>query len=160
MRKPRIFEELKLDNDRGLSNYLSGQINLEQAIQQTEIEYLHVLPGGIIPPNPSELMMGDRMATLMLNLRELYDIIIVDSPPFGLVTDSMILQAYADHSIYIVRQGYTKTEHVKQMQEMYEQGKITKISILFNDMKISRYGYGYGYGYGHGAYYVEGKEKA
>ena len=152
MRKPRIFEELKLDNDQGLSNYLSGQLPLEQAIQRTDNEYLDVIPGGIIPPNPSELLMGTRMEQMVQQLKENYDIIIIDSPPFGIVTDSMILHKFADHTIYVVRQGYTKTEHVKQMQEMFEQGKIAKVSILYNDMKVGRYGYGYGYA---DSYYVE-----
>lgn len=146
MRKPRIFEELKLDNDKGLSNYLSGQLPLDQVIQKTAIEHLDVLPGGIIPPNPSELMMSPRMSQLMEQLKEQYEMIIIDSPPFGLVTDSMILQQYASHSIFVVRQGYTRTEHVRQMQEMWEQGKIANTSILFNDMKVGKYGYGYGYG--------------
>jgi capsular exopolysaccharide synthesis family protein len=157
LRKPRVFEGFNKNNDIGLSNYLIGQARLEDVIQETSISNLFLITGGLIPPNPSELLMSEQMKDLMQSLKEQFDIIILDSPPIGLVTDAMVLLPFADHTIFLVRQNYTTTASIKALQEMYEGGKINNISILYNDQKVSRYGYGYGYGYGHGKgnYYVD-----
>lgn len=157
LRKPRIFEDFKLNHDLGLSNYLVGQASLEEIIQETTISNLYLITGGLIPPNPSELLMNDRMVELMKKLKEQFDIIIMDTPPIGLVTDALVLTPFADHVIFLVRQKYTKSTYIHSLQEMYETGKISNVSLLYNDQKVSRYGYNYGYGYGYGSknYYTE-----
>lgn len=157
LRKPKIFDDFNLNNNNGLSNYLANATSLNEIIQPTEFENLHLISAGPIPPNPSELLMNEKMTLLISELRNRYDYIILDTPPMGLVTDALILMNHSDHNIYLVRQNYTPKDTVKNAQEMYESGKLKNLSLLFNDVKVLRYGYNYGYGYGYGSgYYEEG----
>ena len=109
-----------------------------------------------MPPNPSELIMGEKMSELIREAKERYDFVIIDTPPIALVTDAFIISKYADHTIFLVRQNYTPKMVLKTAQELYAAGKISKISVLFNDIKKVGpgygMGYGYGYGYGYGGY--------
>ena len=144
LRKPRLYDDLGLNNKIGLSNYLSGMNELDDVIQNTTIKNLDLLSGGPIPPNPSELIMSERMDELISSVKEIYDFVILDTPPVALVTDAFILSKYVDHTIFLVRQNYTPKPVVKTAHDLYTQGKITRISILFNDIKKSGPGYGYG----------------
>ena len=152
LRKPKIFQDFGLSNEIGLSNYLVGINSLEQVVQPTKLTNLDLISGGIIPPNPSELLMSMKMLELIQILKEQYDVIIIDSPPLGLVTDSQVLMPHADHTIFVVRQNYTTIPLLKNVQEAYSGGKVKNISLLLNDVKVANMGYGYGYGYG---YYEE-----
>lgn len=158
LRKPKIYQDFELSNETGLSNYLAKTAGLEEIIQQTKVDNLDMISGGVIPPNPSELLMSRRMKELMAELEQRYDTIIIDTPPIGLVTDALVLMPYADHSVFVVRQNYTPVNLIKNAQELYLAGKITNISILLNDLKTRRSDYGYGYGYGYG-YYDEREER-
>jgi capsular exopolysaccharide synthesis family protein len=145
LRKPRIFNDLGLNNEIGLSSYLSNTAKLSQVIQRSEISNLDVICSGPIPPNPSELLMEDKMSHLMQELKNMYDYIIIDTAPIGLVTDAYVLMEHVDHTIYLVRQNYSTQDSLKQAQEIYANGKIKKVSILFNDVKLKKDKYGYGY---------------
>ncbi len=157
LRKPKIWQDFELSNETGLSNYLAMKAPLEEIIQSTKVQNLDLISGGITPPNPSELLMSRKMQELMEELEKRYDVIIIDTPPIGLVTDALVLMPYAEHSVFVVRQNYTPTDLIKNAQELYLAGKITNISILFNDLKAHGKSYGYGYGYGYG--YYEDKEE-
>ena len=163
MRKPKLFSDFGSFNNKGLSNYLINDASFEEVIQATNMENLDLITSGPLPPNPSELLMTDRFETLMKRLSEDYKYIILDTPPIGLVTDALIMMKYADHTIYVVRQNYTPKGTIKNTQELYNNGKVKNISILFNDVKVQKYGYGYGYGknygYGYGYYSDQGKGK-
>ncbi|WP_185154415.1 exopolysaccharide transport family protein [Fulvivirga sp. M361] len=156
MRRPKLFRDFDISNELGLSNYLSSDIGVDEIVQTSPFENLHILNSGTIPPNPSELLLRDRLPELMAELKKAYDFIVIDSPPVGLVTDAMILAKYADHSIYIVRQGYTPVGTVKNADEMYRAGKMSNLSIIFNDVTVNKYGYGYGYSYKYGYTYGYG----
>ncbi|MEQ8575890.1 MAG: capsular biosynthesis protein, partial [Fulvivirga sp.] len=88
--------------------------------------------------------------------KKVYDYVIIDSPPIGLVTDALILTSYADHTMYVVRQGFTPVATVKNIEEMHASGKFNGISIIFNDISVNKYGYSYGYSYGYGYGYGNG----
>ncbi|MEL6535613.1 MAG: polysaccharide biosynthesis tyrosine autokinase [Bacteroidota bacterium] len=157
LRKPKIYTDFGLHNDNGLSNYLAGVAELDDIVQSTHYQYLDVISAGPIPPNPSELLMSDRLVELVSALQEQYDFIVIDSPPLGIVTDASILMAHADRSFFIVRQNYTPKATLRNMNALYESGKVENVSVIFNDARQQRFGYyqyGYGYGYGNG-YYVE-----
>ena len=147
LRKPKIYQDFSLLNDAGLSNYLAMQVSVEKVIQKTHVANLDIISGGIIPPNPSELLMSHRMKELMKILQQEYKYIIIDTPPVGLVADAFALMGFADHSVFVVRQNYTRMEFVNNLQGTFETGKIKDASILLNDQKVNSYGYGYGYGY-------------
>ncbi len=150
MRRPRLFDDFGLDNAKGLSNVLSGQLKLEAAIQSTTLEGIDLISGGPVPPNPSELLMSNQMDNIISLLLKKYDYIVLDTPPIGLVTDAFILSKFSDHMLFLVRQSYTPKQAVKTLQEFYQNGKIQNVSILFNDIKKVGPGYGYGYGYNYG----------
>jgi tyrosine-protein kinase Etk/Wzc len=152
LRKPKLADYLSSSNDIGASSVLANISSLEEAIIKTEVNNLDVLVGGPIPPNPSELLMSGALKKMLDNLSEKYDYVILDTPPIGLVTDSLIISELVATTIYVVRQNITNTNSLTYISELYDSKKIKSVSILFNDVKASRFGYGYGYGYGYGNY--------
>ena len=157
LRKPKITIDFNMDNSVGVVNYLINDATLDEVIQKTEVEFLHVIPSGPIPPNPSELLMGERMNELIDSLKERYDYIILDSPPLGLVADSLQLTKHVDATLYIARLNYSDKNMFTFVNEKYERGEIKNVSVVLNDY-IEKggysyiYGHGYGYGYGYGTY--------
>lgn len=149
MRKPRIFSDLGLTNEVGLSSYLSGLVPLEEVIQKTNIDNLFMISGGPVPPNPAELLLRPVMDEMIEQLRKDFDFVILDTPPVALVTDAFVLSKFADHSLFLVRQNYTPRMVLHTIQDYYQDNRIQNISILLNDIYKSGLGYGYGYGYGY-----------
>ena len=147
LRKPKIFEDFDIKNNKGVVNYLINDATIGEIVQSTKIEHLDIITSGPIPPNPSELLMKDSMDRFISELKESYDYVILDSPPIGLVADSLTLERYADASIYIVRQGVTKKGMLNTINEKYRTGEITNMSFVLNCFEQkAKYGYGYGYG--------------
>jgi len=153
LRKPRIFGDFNINNITGVVNYLIGQKTIDEVIQNTHIPYLDVIPSGPIPPNPSELLMGESMYEMIEELKTKYDYIVLDTPPVGLVSDALELAQFCDATIYVTRQGYTKKGMLSVVNEKHKRGELHNISIIFNGFtNKAHYGYGYAYGYGYGAY--------
>ena len=156
LRKPKIFGDFNLNNDIGVTNYLIGHKTLEEVTFTSEVENLDVITSGPIPPNPSELLIGEPMDTLIEELKKQYDYIILDTPPVALVADALELLEYADASMYVVRQDYTKKGMLNLINDKYKKKELSNISFLYNDYdQKGKYGYGFGYGYGsygYGAY--------
>lgn len=150
LRRPKLFGDFGLNNDIGVSNYLINSASIDEIIQHTKVDNLDLISSGAVPPNPSELLMNKRMDLLIDELKKRYHYIILDTPPIGLVTDALILMKYSDLTVYLVRQNYTPKGSIMSTQEMFENGQLNNISILFNDVKVQKYGYGYGYGYNYG----------
>jgi capsular exopolysaccharide synthesis family protein len=149
LRKPKIFDDFKIDNDKGVVNYLIGDATLDEIKQPSGIDYLDVILSGPIPPNPSELIISDAMGVFIAALKEEYDYIVFDTPPLGLVSDAFELMPYADASLYMIRQGYTKKDMLGLVNDKYERGEIKNISFVLNYFQRQRkYGYASGYGYG------------
>jgi len=153
LRKPRIFGDFKIDNLTGVVNYLIGQKTVEEVTQSTHIPYLDIITSGPIPPNPSELLLGDSMEELIESLKLKYDYIILDTPPVGLVADALELSKFCDATLYIVRQGFTKKAMLSVVNEKHKRGELKNVSIVFNGFQNKvKYGYGSSYGYGYGGY--------
>lgn len=165
LRKPKITIGFDFVSELGLSNYLIGIATESEVIQNSgTIPNLDVILSGPKPPNPSELIISQRMDDLFKYLKEKYDYIILDTPPIGLITDAMVLSKHVDINIYVVRQRVTRKHHLNYINKLYQEGKIENVCIIFNAIKaVNRsygygyeYGYSYGYGYGYG-YYEEDK---
>ena len=155
LRKPKIFDDFNLKNDIGVVNYLIGQKTADEVIQKTQIPYLDLITSGPIPPNPSELIMGQTMTELITELKSRYDYIILDTPPVGLVADALELAQYCDVTLYIVRQNYTKKDMLTLLNNREKRGELNNLSVVFNGFENkAKYGYAYGYGfdYGYGNY--------
>lgn len=147
MRRPKIYADFRLHNNVGLSNFLSGMAEFSEVIQKTSFNGLDLVSGGPVPPNPSELLLTNRMAYFIKLAKETYDFVIIDTPPIAMVSDALALSDHADHVLFIVRQNYTPKEMLKIVHDYYSKGKFTKISIVLNDIYKHGLGYGYGYGY-------------
>jgi len=153
LRKPKIFGDFEITNEKGAVNYLIGQSGLEEIIQKTEIKNLDLIVSGPIPPNPSELLISEKMDAFIEALKQEYDYIVLDTPPVGLVSDAMELIEYADASLYVVRQDYTKKAMLNLINDKYKRGEINSLSFVYNHYnQKGTYNYGYGYSYGYGAY--------
>jgi capsular exopolysaccharide synthesis family protein len=160
MRKASLHKEFSLTNNVGMSNYLTKQNTLEEVIKSTSIHGLEIITTGVLPPNPSELILSNMFIELLNILREQYDYIVIDTPPAGLVTDATIIMNYADISFSIVRAKYTRKEFVKNIDRMAKEHSSSRVGIILNATQIgSEYGYGYGasyaYGYGNSQYYKD-----
>lgn len=150
LRKPTLHDRLSVPNKFGASNCLIGQGHYEDFIQSTGVHpKFDVLTSGPIPPNPSELLSNGKLPQLLAELRHTYDYILIDSPPYGLVTDSALIAEYVDATLYIVRYNYTILDHLKRIGDLQRGRRFSNLSVIFNGVN---YGAGYGYGYGYGGY--------
>ena len=160
LRKPKISLTFDLSPEHiGISNYLDGeQLNLIELIQPSGIPGLDVLGCGSILPNPSELLERSKLDELIISLREIYDDIIIDTPPIHLVTDALIISRVADASMYIIRQGYTQKAELDFIKEINLEKRLPKLNIIFNGIKRDKYGYGYNYDNSYYNTYVDRKK--
>jgi len=158
MRKASLHKQFDLNNNIGISNYLTSQNTLAEVIKQTDVYGLNVITTGPLPPNPSELILSKEFTELLDKLKKHYDYIVMDTPPAGLVTDATILMNYADITFTIVRANYSRKEFVKNIDRMAKEHSHNRIGVILNATLIGKeYGYGYGasyaYGYGNSQYY-------
>ncbi|MBS1773702.1 MAG: polysaccharide biosynthesis tyrosine autokinase [Bacteroidetes bacterium] len=164
LRKPKISQYLGLSNEGGISGYLAGMGGLETVLKASGIhENLYIANCGPVPPNPGELLVLPKTKQLFDELQEMFDIIIIDTAPIGLVSDALILSQYAGLNLFVVRQSYTVKDQVRMFDVLHKDGKIHNPGIIFNGVEfLKKYGYGYGgtgygysYGYGYGYGYYE-----
>jgi len=148
LRKPTLHHYFDIDNTLGMSTYLSGKSDPSEIIHSTVHKNLDVIPSGPIPPNPSELILTDKLGKLIEDLKKSYDYIFIDSAPLGLVTDTMHLMQYSDMNLIIFRENYSEKSFVSNLNKLVERHELKNIGLILNDVNISASGYGYGYGYG------------
>lgn len=147
LRKPRLYQELKLKNERGVSTYLIGEDNLDNIIQKTEFNNLSVITAGPVPPNPSELIALDKTRELLISLKERYENIILDSPPVGFISDTVQIAKLADICLLVTRPGHTIKYMLYNALREVEAHRIKNVSLLLNDVKVKYNLYGDKYGY-------------
>ena len=152
----------------GISNYLSGGTDDMDSIivRNGFCEGVDVIPVGVIPPNPTELLYSDRLGKLIEAMRDKYDYIFLDCPPIEIVADAAIIKDYADVTIFVVRAGLMDRRVLGDVDDLYKENKYNRLAILLNGTdfvsgKYGQYRYGYGYGYASGyasSYYATGKK--
>ncbi|MFO0202022.1 MAG: polysaccharide biosynthesis tyrosine autokinase, partial [Alphaproteobacteria bacterium] len=162
LRKPKLFQDYNISNDSGVSSYLIGNGSLSKLIKSTGVANLDMIPSGPIPPNPSELISKPEMEKMFTELSEMYDYIIVDTPPVGIVSDALLLMKYSHINVYVVREGYSRKEYITSLNDQFHEGKFKNLCLLMNDSGFGKsYGYGYGnYGYGNGSGYYDEDESS
>ena len=156
LRKASVHREFDAKNEYGISNYLTGDKNLEDIVQPTGVEDVDLITTGPLPPNPSEMINSEKMQELIEILKQSYDYVILDTPPVGLVTDALILMNYVDMTFVIVRAGFTRKEFIKNLDRLAREHSHNHIGMILNGVEVGdKYGYGYGvsYGYGYGKKY-------
>ena len=153
LRKPKIIEDFGINNNFGVSSYLSGiSKNIDEIIQHSGFDNLDIISAGPIPPNPSELINKQIFVEFISLLKEKYKNIIIDTPPIMLVADSLQIAKHVDVTVYMCRYNYTQKELLTFLNEQNDSKAVQNIGIVFNDIKDA-IGYGYGYGYGYGNTY-------
>ena len=150
LRKPTLHHYFNVPNKAGISTYLSGRNRIGEIIQPTEYKNLDIISSGPTPPNPSELILNDKLDELIEALKEEYDYIFIDSAPMGLVSDTMHLMQYADTSLIVFRENYAKKSFVTDLNNLVEKHDLKHIGLVINSVDASSSSYGYGYGYGYG----------
>lgn len=155
MRKPRLSAAIfaapskeKPVINAGLSDYLTETADYGEVVRPTINENLFIIESGPIPPDPSELLLQPRMAQLFEKLREDFDVIILDAPPVGLVTDALQLKNFIDISLYVVRLGHTPKTSLEVLNDVADNEKLPNVGIVLNGLQPKRdYGHGYAQGY-------------
>ncbi len=166
LRKPKIYSDFNILNEKGVSTYLIGQNTIDEIIQDSGYQNLSVISAGPVPPNPAELASSAKTKELFVELKRRFDYIIIDSAPMGAVSDTFSLAEIADITLILVRHNKTIRPILRNTIADAKANGITSLSLLLNDISRQkgiygyygkyRYGYGYGYGYGEGyGYYSE-----
>ncbi|MEW5676312.1 polysaccharide biosynthesis tyrosine autokinase [Flavobacterium enshiense] len=160
IRNPKLEDYMHLPKE-GVTNYLSTpNANIENFVYKIpDFDQFYVLPSGVIPPNPAELLMNKRVGELFDKFKKEYDYIIVDTSPIHLVTDTLLIAQFAHAFVYVIRANYLDKQFLKVPHQLYQEKKLPNMAVLLNDTDINK-GYGYGYGvYGYGYGYGPDKEK-
>ena len=157
IRKPKIVTSLKLQKKPGISNYIVGNVRMDEMLTLVPgTDNLFVIGCGPIPPNPAEMLLDEKLDQFFRELKMRFDVVVMDTAPSGLVSDAFQLGRFADCSLYIVRFNYTYKKQVVFIDEVYRNKKLPNAGILVNDIKTNSHYYsygnysGYGYGYAHG----------
>jgi capsular exopolysaccharide synthesis family protein len=142
IRKPNVYPALKPNKELGISSILMGDADLEEVIVRTDIDYFDFIPAGPIPDNPAELIGSTKTETLLNELKERYDYVIIDTPPIGLVTEAFLLMKYADLKVFVVRERVTpKKQFLSVLKEM-EDKDVENVYWMINDVNIKDTFYG------------------
>lgn len=153
LRRPRVAEYLGIETGVGLTDVLAGKMRLADALLPWNRYLLTVLPSGAIPPNPSELLSSGQMRATLAQLRQDFEVVIVDSAPLLAVADGSITAAAADGAILVVRHGRTTVDQLAKALAALRQVDARLLGTVLNYTPIKRRGSGYGYGYGNGYSY-------
>lgn len=154
LRRPTVAKTFNIADNQGLTNYLADtNSDVATIIRHTALDNLDIIASGPVPPNPAELLGSGAMTNLIVVLRQQYDLVIFDVPPFLMVTDAQVLLSKMDGVALIVSGGKTAKSALKRVGEMLKISGASVIGFIYNDRNrkkkgASGYGYGYGYGYG------------
>lgn len=163
IRKPGLNKVFRIHHkEKGITGFLSApqSTDLRSMILPSEVsDNLHVLPGGAIPPNPTELLARKSLDDAIELLKKDYDYVVLDTAPIGMVTDTQLIARVADISVYVCRADYTHKNDYQLINELYANKRLPGLCTVINglDMKKKKYGYYYGYGK-YGRYYGYGKK--
>ena len=161
IRKPGLNKVFNIPKkDHGITQFLTNpSMNLMDLVQPSDINRnLFILPGGAVPPNPTELLARDGLEKAIETLKTNFDYVILDTAPVGMVTDTLLIGRTADLSVYVCRADYTRKAEFTLVNELSENNKLPNLSIAINGLDLQKKKYGYYHGYGkYGKYYGYGK---
>lgn len=161
IRKPGLNKVFNIPKrEVGITQYLANpEKNLMDLVQPSDVsKNLFILPGGTVPPNPTELLARDGLDKAIETLKQNFDYVIMDTAPVGMVTDTLLIGRVADLSVYVCRADYTHKNEYTLINELAEKEKLPNLCTVINGIDLKRRKYGYYYGYGkYGKYYGYGK---
>ena len=161
IRKPGLNKVFRLSTkEKGITLYLANpETDLMSLVQPSDInQNLNILPGGTVPPNPTELLARDGLDKAIEILKKSFDYVVLDTAPVGMVTDTLLIGRVADLSVYVCRADYTHKVEYTLINELAEEKKLPNLCTVINGVDLKRRKYGYYYGYGkYGKYYGYGK---
>lgn len=161
IRKPGLNKVFNISRkEQGITQYLSNpEKNLMDLVQASDVsKSLYILPGGTVPPNPTELLARDGLDKAIETLKKNFDYVILDTAPVGMVTDTLLIGRVADLSVYVCRADYTRKAEFTLINELAADNKLPNICTVINGLDLQKKKYGYYYGYGkYGKYYGYGK---
>ena len=159
MRRSVFAQRYNIDTEmKGLSHFLSGKIDTSDVIYVTNKERLYVLPTGVFPSNPTELLGNARMDALITALKKVFDYVIIDTPPLGSVIDAAVVSKFCDASMLVLASNTTSRAEAKKVIAQLKTANPNFLGVVLNKVDMKGSGYYYKrYGYGYGSYY--GKRK-
>ena len=161
IRKPGLNKVFNLSSkEKGITQYLANpEIDLMSLVQLSDVnKNLYILPGGTVPPNPTELLARDGLDKAIEILKKNFDYVILDTAPIGIVTDTLLIGRVADLSAYVCRADYTHKAEYTLINELYHEQKLPNLCTIINGVDLKKRKYGYYYGYGkYGKHYGYGK---
>lgn len=137
LRKPTVHHTFETKNVFGLSSLVTDQINVNQAVQNTQIENLSILTSGPIPPNPSELLASNRFKELLSNFEECFDMIIIDTPPLLAVTDAVIMATVSDGTLIITNAETNNKHHLVKAKEVLQKSDANILGVVLDNVEKS-----------------------
>ena len=155
-RNPTQHRLFKLQN-KGLSNCIATGKDVLEIVQSSGTPGLDILTSGPVAPNPSEILASNRMKTVIDELKEKYDYVLIDTPPVLPVTDSSVIGSIADGTILLTAWNQITPAMAKEAKTRLEQAGAKILGVVLNKVEVASKGYGYGYGYGY--YYYYGHEE-
>ena len=161
IRKPGLNKVFNIPRKEvGITQYLANpEKNLMDLVQLSDVsKNLYILPGGTVPPNPTELLARDGLDKAIETLKKNFDYVILDTAPVGMVTDTLLIGRVADLSVYVCRADYTHKNEDTLINELAKKDKLPSLCTVINGLDLKRRKYGYYYGYGkYGKFYGYGK---
>lgn len=148
LRKPTAHHTFSISNRYGLTTILSQQCSIEESIQMSDVPNLDILTSGAIPPNPAEMLNSKRMTAVIDQLREVYDIILIDTPPLLAVTDAQIVSTKSDGVVLVVDQGRVKRDIAKKALHNLQSVNANVLGVVLNNVKRKANEEAYYYYYG------------
>jgi polysaccharide biosynthesis transport protein len=148
LRKPSIHKKFTLSNSKGLTNVLLKDKKFEDCINATDVDNLHVVTSGPVPPNPSELLGSNKFKLLLKHLSTIYDVVLIDTPPVLIVTDSQILSSICDGTVILTCHGETEKEALIEGKSLLQKVNSNILGVVLNKVPEGGKGYYYGKYYG------------
>jgi capsular exopolysaccharide synthesis family protein len=140
-RRARLHKLFNASNEKGLSDFLVGNIQFSEAVQKTEIPNLNIITSGTKPPNPSELVGSEKMKKFIEDLNETYDYIILDTPPVIIVTDAQLISTYADGCVLVVAASEVEKAAAVKAKELLEKVKARILGVVLNKIDVKQKSY-------------------
>jgi capsular exopolysaccharide synthesis family protein len=164
LHKPKVGKGLGLVSSTGLSNILVGRMDWREGVMNTQFENFDVILSGPTPPNASELVLSKDLERLFKEASLVYDYVLVDTPPVGLITDAILMMKFVDATLFVVNTRFANKDHITNAMDVLQQGAQKNNGFILNGVRIKKskyyyntnYGYGYRYAYGYGSGYGYG----